>query len=75
MKMTKNPTVVNYHPFSIYKSAVVNYRWSVFGHFHVFLENNGSQKSNSLDIKLDLVLLDNKLDLVHWTNKVLGPIL
>jgi len=48
--------------------AVVNYCCGVFSHFHVFLGNNGSQESNSL------YLLDNKLDLVHWTNQVLDPI-
>jgi len=40
MEMTQNPAVVNYRQFSSYKSMVVNYRWGVFCHFHVFLRNN-----------------------------------
>jgi len=47
MKMTKNTTtVVNYRWLITKKLAVVNYHW-VFGHFHMFLENNGCQKSNT----------------------------
>jgi len=42
--MIKNLAVVNYHRFFSYKSAVVNYHLDVFSHFHMFQENNGSQK-------------------------------
>jgi len=49
--MTKNSAVVNYCRFFSYKSVVVNYRWDVFAHFHVFLENNRCEKSNSREIK------------------------
>jgi len=68
MKMTKNPAVVNYRRFPSYKSAVVNYNWSVFSHFHVFLGNNESQKSNS-PIPFISLGLDHNLSLYlsHYT--------
>jgi len=42
MEMTKNPTMVNYRRFSCYKPTIV---------FHVFLENNRCEKSNSPQTK------------------------
>jgi len=44
--MIKNSMVVNYRCFSNYKSAIINYCCSVFGHFHMFLRNNVRDKSN-----------------------------
>ena len=45
MKMTKNSTVVNYSWFSNYKLMLVNYCWSVSGHFHMFLKTMNMRKT------------------------------
>jgi len=43
-----NPTVFNYRRFYALRSAVVDYCWSVFGHFYLFIKNNGCQNNNTL---------------------------
>lgn len=45
-KWLKNPTVVNYHWFSVLKSVIVNYFWCFFDHFYVFLRNNRFENIN-----------------------------
>jgi len=57
---------------------VVNYRWDVFGHFHVFLRNYGCQNNNTLYIVTREYLLGewmiwflcNQCVYIYTTNRI-----
>ena len=65
----QNPTIVNYHRFFCYRLAVVNYRWKVFDHFHLFLRNNGCQNCCCVSVWVICPTSDRKVKVEHLISK------